>query len=168
MGHDAFFQRLTEELAALFRRDIDRLTQEIHAFPDDASLWQIVPGVNNCAGNLVLHLEGNLREYVGRRLGGVPYQRNRAAEFSQKGLSRLDLLTGIESLSVVPEILKRISEEQWLSECGDDPLPGARSTGQFLMSIYGHFHYHLGQIDYLRRILTNGTAISFAQLESSS
>jgi hypothetical protein len=73
-------------------------------------------------------------------------------------------VNGIESLSVVPELLKRISEEQWLSDCGDDPLPGARSMGQFLTSLYGHFHYHLGQIDYLRRILTKGPAISFAQL----
>jgi hypothetical protein len=81
MGHDDFLQELTGELAALFRRDIARLLQQIHAFPDDASLWQAVPGVNNCAGNLVLHLEGNLREFVGRQLGGVPYQRNRPAEF---------------------------------------------------------------------------------------
>jgi len=168
MGHDDFFQRLTGELGALFRRDIARLTQEIHAFPDEASLWHVVPGVNNCAGNLILHLEGNLREYVGRRLGGVPYQRNRAAEFSERGLTRSDLVNRIESLGFVPEILKRMSEEQWFSECGDDPLPGARSTGQFLTSLYGHFHYHLGQIDYLRRILTKGTAVSFAQLESPS
>lgn len=85
------------------------------------------------------------------------------------GLTRSEALARrIESLSSFPEIVERISEEQWSSECPDDALPGARSVGHFLMSLYGHFHYHLGQIDYWRRILTKGTAISFAQLESSS
>src|ERR1700682_4336588 len=109
MGHDDFFQTLTEELASLFRRDIARLTQEIHAFPDDASLRQVVPGVNNCGGNLDLHLDGTLRASVVRCWAGAPYPRTIAADFSQRGLSRSDLENGIESLSLVPEILKRIS-----------------------------------------------------------
>ena len=150
-------------LAALLRRDLTRLVQQIHSFPDDAALWQTLPGVSNCAGNLILHLEGNLREYVGRRLGGISYERNRPAEFTQTGLSRAELARRIESLHAIPEAVERITEEQWFSDCGD-MLPGGRSMGQALLSLYGHFHYHLGQIDYLRRILTNGSAVSHAQL----
>ena len=161
---ERLFHQLTGSLAALFRRDLTRLLQEIQAFPDDQSLWQTLPGVSNCAGNLILHLEGNLREYVGRRLGGIPYQRDRPAEFTQKAVSRSELANRIESLYGIPEAVERITEEQWCSECGD-VLPGGQSMGQALMSLYGHFHYHLGQIDYLRRILTNGSAVPFAQLE---
>lgn len=152
-------------LAALLRRDLARLTQQIRAFPEDAALWQTLPGVSNCAGNLILHLEGNLREYVGRRFGGIPYERNRPAEFTETGLSRAELARRIESLQqIIPEAVERITGDQWSSECGD-MLPGGRSMGQALLSLYGHFHYHLGQIDYLRRIVTNGSAVSFAQLE---
>jgi hypothetical protein len=57
---------LQQDLAELFRRDLTRLAQEIETFPDEELLWQTVPGVTNCAGNLALHLEGNLREYVAK------------------------------------------------------------------------------------------------------
>lgn len=61
---------LKTELSHLFRRDLARLQQEVNAFNDDQGLWLRLPGVENTAGNLVLHLEGNLREFIGRQLGG--------------------------------------------------------------------------------------------------
>ena len=70
-------------LALIYRRDLTRLLQQVEAFPDNNSLWKTLPGVTNCAGNLVLHLEGNLREFVGRQLGGQDYQRQRPLEFSR-------------------------------------------------------------------------------------
>lgn len=57
------------DLAALFRRDLTRLGQQIAAFPNDEALWLTLPGVANTAGNLSLHIEGNLREFVGRQPG---------------------------------------------------------------------------------------------------
>ena len=152
------------DLAALLRRDLTRLRQQIEAFPDDSSLWQTAPGISNCAGNLALHLEGNLREYIGRRLGGIAYERNRPGEFSQKGLSRVALAARIESLDVVPAAIERLTETQWAAASPPDAVPGCRSVGQQVMSLYGHFHYHLGQIDYLRRLLTEGEALKAAQL----
>jgi hypothetical protein len=79
---------LGTELAALFARDLQRLRQELDAFPDDAAVWATAPGVTNSAGTLALHLEGNLREYVGRQLGGRAYLRERRAEFSMRSRSR--------------------------------------------------------------------------------
>jgi hypothetical protein len=81
----------TNELASLFRRDLAKLSKQIEVFPDSRALWQTVPGVLNAAGNLALHIEGNLREYVGRQLGNLPYRRNRELEFSAKGLSKDEL-----------------------------------------------------------------------------
>jgi len=166
MTSSEFLREVTLDLAALFRRDLRRLSQEVEAFPDDASLWQVVPGVSNSAGNLVLHLEGNLREYFGRRLGGIPYERNRPNEFAEKGLSRPELIVRLESLAVIPEVVQRMTEAQWLDVCVEDSLVGGRSIGQFVLSLYGHFHFHLGQIDYLRRVLTKGNAVAMAQLEA--
>src|SRR5512139_1159238 len=86
------------ELAALFARDLRRLQQELEAFPDDASLWVTAPGVTNSAGTLALHLEGNLREYIGRQLGGGSYRRDRPAEFSTRGVPQADLVARTDRL----------------------------------------------------------------------
>src|ERR1700704_580434 len=84
-------QDFAPSLAAIFKRDLTRLLQEVEGFPDDASLWQIAAGMNNSPGNLVLHLEGNLREYIARQLAGATYQRNRPREFSDKDLTKAEL-----------------------------------------------------------------------------
>ena len=73
---------LSIELTALFSRDLERVAQEVTAFPSDEALWQTMSGVTNSAGNLALHLEGNIREYIGRQIGGIAYQRERPFEFS--------------------------------------------------------------------------------------
>src|SRR5215471_5605156 len=59
------------DLAGLFERDLKRLRQQALTFTDDQKLWALVPGISNSAGNLMLHLEGNLRDYIGRVLGGL-------------------------------------------------------------------------------------------------
>jgi hypothetical protein len=144
------------ELAWLFRRDLGRLSKQIEAFADDDGLWKVLPGVTNSAGNLALHLEGNLREYVGRQLGNVEYQRQRDLEFSQKGLSKSELLTRIAELAqLIPSVIESLSAEQIESEYPTVVLDAPMPTQQFLVHLYGHLNWHVGQIDYLRRILTN-------------
>src|SRR5205807_2191816 len=109
----------------------------------------------NSAGNLTLHLEGNLREYIGRLLGGVEYRRTRPEEFARKGVAIAELAARIEDVQrIVPRVIRGVSEEQLRSTFPEDPLGAPLSTQQFLMHLYGHLSYHLGQIDYLRRVLT--------------
>ena len=83
----------TDDLAPLFRRDLIRLGQQVEAFPTDEMLWRTPAQFTNPPGNLVLHIEGNLREYVGRQLGNTPYVRNRPLEFSTRGVSKRDLVS---------------------------------------------------------------------------
>jgi hypothetical protein len=60
-----------------------------------------------------LHIEGNLCEYVGRQLGHLPFHRNRALEFSQKGARREELSARIEQLaSSIPAVIEELSTEQ--------------------------------------------------------
>lgn len=149
----------------MFRRDITRLTQELRALPDDV-LWKTVPGVSNCAGNLALHLEGNLREYIGRQLGGVAYTRRRPEEFSATGVPVAELVRRFEELrSLIPDVLARVSAEQLALDYGDPTMGKNMSTRQVVMSLLAHFSYHLGQIDYLRRVLTGNSALDLAPLE---
>ena len=156
---------LATELAALFRRDLIRLTQEIEAFPEQ-SLWEVRPGISNPAGTLALHLEGNLRHFIGFILGEIAYTRQRDLEFSTRGLSREDLLGRIRPLQeLVPQVISGLSEDALsatypINVFGGQPLP----TRQVLLSLYGHLSYHKGQIDYLRRVLTGTGAIELAGL----
>ena len=155
----------TNDLAALFRRDLQRLHQQIDAFPNDEALWQTLPGVTNAAGNLALHIEGNLREYIGSQLGQRPYARNRQLEFSAKGISRHDLLTRIAELKqTIPAVIEQLSSEQLESEYPEVVLEVTTSTQQLLIHLYGHMNWHLGQIDYLRRVLSGNGPIKQAGL----
>lgn len=153
------------ELATLFRRDLTRLMQELTAFPDETTLWATVPGVTNSAGNLALHLEGNLREYVGRQLGQISYVRQRSQEFHATGVPVQTLLSHIEDLrEIVIQVVSGLSLET-LEEVYPEAVLGVPlSTRQFLLHLLGHLNYHLGQVDYLRRVLTQGEAIPLAGL----
>lgn len=156
---------IQNELAALFRRDLSRLIQEIEAFDDDSQLWTKIEGASNSAGNLALHLEGNLREYVGRQLGSVPYQRRRDEEFSGSGLTRADLVKRLEGArETVVRAISSIPDER-LTESFPERVAGREwSTQQFIFHLLAHFNYHLGQVDYLRRFLTKRSALDLASL----
>jgi len=142
------------DLAFLFSRDLTRLGQQIEAFPDDETLWETLPGVLNPAGNLALHIEGNLLEFVGRQLGKLPYKRNRELEFSLRGMSSREIGRRIAELrESIPAVIHDLSTDQMEMEYPEVVLEVATTTRQFLIHLYGHLNWHLGQIDYLRRIL---------------
>ena len=153
---------ITNELAALFRRDLAKLGKQIEAFPSDESLWQTLPGVTNPAGNLALHIEGNLSEFVGRQLGGLPYQRNRPLEFSSREGSRAEISDRLAKLrETIPAVIEGLTADQLEMEYPEVVLDAAMSTQQFLVHLYGHLNWHLGQVDYLRRLLNkDGVPVS--------
>ena len=155
----------SNELAALFGRDITRLSQELRAFPDTASLWKVVPGVTNSAGTLALHLEGNLREYIGRALGGIAYQRDRPLEFSARGVEQEEIVRRIDAVGEsIPRVIAALSAAA-LDAAHPDLYDGKTMVNrQFLVHLLAHLNYHLGQIDYLRRCATGQGAITLAAL----
>lgn len=156
---------LASSLAPLFERDLTRLAQEIAAFPDDATLWRTPAGITNPAGNLVLHLEGNLREYVGRILGGHAYVRERAQEFALRDVSREELLGRIDALKqLICSTIAGLTSEQLESEYPVVVFEKLMTVEQFVIHLYGHLSWHLGQIDTTRRVLTGDGAIQLAGL----
>lgn len=157
---------IAAELAQLFARDLTRLRQQVEAFPDTASLWATAPGVTNAAGTLALHLEGNLREYVGRQLGGVAYTRDRAAEFARRDVTQADLVARIDEVRrQIPATVAALTDTQLDADFPEAVLGRPMSARQFLMHLAGHLNYHLGQIDYLRRVTTGQGAIQLAGIE---
>lgn len=148
------------DLARLFARDLNKVTRQILAFEEEPQIWMVLPGIANSAGNLVLHLEGNLREYIGRQLGGIHYTRNRPREFENTPIPASDLLKRMENVTaIVPPVIQSLKEFQLLAPYPENVLGSAMSTHFFLVHLHGHLNYHLGQIDYIRRILSNGKAL---------
>ena len=156
---------LATELSALFVRDIERLIQELQAFPDTASAWATAPGVTNAAGTLALHLEGNLREYIGRQLGQIAYSRQRPLEFSARGLDTAELIARLQAVkAMIAGVVPGLSPSQ-LDAPYPEMIQGKSITiRQFLIHLLAHLNYHLGQVDYLRRVTTGKGAIELAVL----
>jgi hypothetical protein len=155
----------TQQLADMFRRDLTRFIDQLRAFPDEATLWQTLPGISNSAGTLALHLEGNLREYVGHQLGKLPYQRQRDLEFSTRNVPQAELIARLEGvLETIPPVIEGLAAEQLEAVFPEAVLGFPIPTQQFLFQLYGHLNWHLGQVDYLRRALTGEGAIKAASL----
>lgn len=146
---------LIEVLKTLFNRDLDRLKDEIELYQNENEIWYIEKGIANSAGNLCLHLVGNLNAYIGAELGKTNYIRNRSLEFSLKDIPKAELLKKIEETkAVVNSALSAVTEEMLQNEFPLLVFETKMTTEFFLIHLATHLAYHLGQINYHRRLLT--------------
>ena len=144
---------LLPSMAAIFERDLRALAREVETYPDERDLWAQVPGVSNVAGTLVLHLAGNLQYYIGAVLGGSGYVRDRPAEFARRDVPRSELLREIEAARTA--VFRALSGAVDVDYEFPESIAGKRvRTGDYLIHLATHFAYHLGQLDYHRRIVT--------------
>ena len=147
---------LVETLKLLFNRDLLRLKSEIDLYEDESKIWIVEKNIANSAGNLCLHLLGNLNTYIGAEFGKTNYIRNRELEFSLKNLSKKELIDQIERTIVVVEMsLNNITEEEIKSEYPILVFDKKTTLEYLLVHLTTHLTYHLGQINYHRRLLDN-------------
>lgn len=145
---------MIRSLKTLFLRDLNKLRKEIELYKDERKLWIIDKNIANSAGNLCLHLVGNLNTYIGKELGGTAYIRNRDLEFSQKDIPQAELLKQIdETTMVVDKALDTVTDQQLEQEYPVIVFTDKMTTGFFLVHLVAHLDYHLGQINYHRRLL---------------
>jgi hypothetical protein len=143
---------MIHDMKTVLLRDLERLKQELHLYPNQETMWQIAPGTLNSAGNLALHLVGNLRHFIGNELGKSGYVRQRELEFSLKNvnLSELDELIAACS-SEISAAFDAMDPKDLQKEFPKDVGGIKRDTSFVLLHLLGHFSYHLGQINYHRR-----------------
>jgi len=145
---------LTDTLRQIFKRDHQKLKIEIEAYKDESNLWAIDRSVTNSAGNLCLHLTGNLNHFIGAEFGKTGFVRDRPLEFSDKDVPRKILIQKInETIDVVDLSLRKIPEEKLQEEYPVIVCTEPMSTEYFLIHLAAHLSYHLGQINYHRRLL---------------
>lgn len=145
---------LTQTLTTIFVRDLTKLKQEIAAYQNEASIWAIDKSITNSAGNLCLHLVGNLNTYIGVEIGKSGYVRNRDVEFSAKGISQAALLQKIDNtIQVVSYSFTLLTEADLLKAYPMQVFAEPMTYEFFLVHLVAHLSYHLGQINYHRRML---------------
>ena len=145
---------VVETLKSLFIRDLNKLKTEIELYKDETTIWQIENAISNSAGNLCLHLIGNLNAFIGAELGKSGYIRQRELEFSTKNVPRKELIKKInETLLVVLSTLDKLTEEDLKKDFPLQVFENKTSTEYFLIHLITHLSYHLGQINYHRRLL---------------
>ncbi|WP_293945081.1 MULTISPECIES: DUF1572 family protein [unclassified Sphingobacterium] len=145
---------LVETLKDLFYRDLNRLKIEIASYSREENIWIIDRGIANSAGNLCLHLIGNLQTYIGAEIGKTGYIRNREAEFSLKDIPRGLLLNKIDdTISVVDLALDKLNQLDLAAMYPILVFEKKTTTEYLLVHLTTHLTYHLGQINYHRRLL---------------
>ena len=143
----------TTALTEIYLNGLQQLETEIAAYTSEEQLWLTTEGISNSGGNLCLHLLGNLNHYIGATLGQTTYMRNRDAEFSNKNIPRAELLSAIAATKImVEQVLPSLTPEQLKQEYPFD-FKGKQTTEWYLLLLVSHFNYHLGQINYHRRLV---------------
>ncbi len=141
-------------LRTLFSRDLNRLADEVKQYSKDANLWKVDHQITNSGGNLALHLIGNLNAYIAANIGASGYERQRPLEFSQKDVPRAEILRMIEETQIaVDRTLENINPDLLNKEYPVLVFDEPQTYQHFLMHLATHLTYHLGQVNYHRRLL---------------
>lgn len=145
---------IIESLRSLYNRDLNKLKTEIESYQNEDVIWKTDKNISNSAGNLCLHLVGNLNTYFGAELGKTGYIRHRELEFSLKDIPRAELIEKISATIVmVDDVLSQLTSEDLEKEYPLIIFEEKMTTGYFLIHLIMHLDYHLGQINYHRRLL---------------
>ena len=133
--------------AAELRKWVDPLT--------DAQFWRNPYSYGNSVGHLILHLTGNLNYYIGARIAGTGYIRNRELEFTDATrASKAEVLRRFdETIAVVTSTAEKQSESDWTLPYSAEREPEASTRYVAFLRCAVHFHHHIGQIIYLCREL---------------
>ncbi|MBS1492854.1 MAG: DUF1572 family protein [Bacteroidetes bacterium] len=144
---------LKEVLVEFFERDLNKLKDELVAFKNEEDLWKIKGDVKNSTGNLFLHLNGNLNHFIGATLGNSGYIRERDKEFSSSNIPREKILSDLEkTTAIVMSTLRSLPEDIFEKNYPLEKHERIVKHDHMLLHLLTHLNYHLGQINYLRRL----------------
>jgi Protein of unknown function (DUF1572) len=145
---------LLPTIQQVFIRDLEKLRHEIQSYKNEDIIWHTEKAITNPAGNLVLHLVGNLNAFIGAALGHTGYVRQRDLEFSTKGISRAVLLNKIDdTIKMIIEVMPTLKDLDVTELFPILVFEEKTSIEFFLIHLAGHLNYHLGQVNYHRRLL---------------
>ncbi len=146
---------VAETLASYYEEVRDSIHELVAPLSTD-HLWTRPYPYGNSIGHLLLHLTGNLNNYIGARIANTGYVRNRPLEFSDtlKRAKEQVLADFDAAISMVAATIRKQSSEDWVAPYSDPTEP--RTTTRFgaFMRMAAHAYHHTGQIIYLSKELT--------------
>ncbi len=143
-----------DELIRFFERDLNKLINEIELYNKEENIWRIEKSISNSAGNLTLHIIGNLHTFIGKEIGKTNYVRNRELEFTQKNVPRKELMDSIhDTIEMVKKSLSSLTSQDLKKEYPIMKFPTVETIEYLLVHLINHLTYHLGQINYHRRLI---------------
>jgi uncharacterized damage-inducible protein DinB len=137
-------ERLAELSLPLIVKSLNQLTDE--------EIWWRPNAASNSAGNLVLHLCGNVRQWIIAGLGGEKFNRQRDLEFSEQGpIPRKELVARLRNtVRDACKVLAKLSDEELARKYS---IQGYHVTGlDAVFHVTEHFGYHTGQIIYITKL----------------
>ena len=137
-----------EQMTGHIENCLDRLTED--------QIWQRGGEPENSVGNLVLHLSGNLGQWIGHYVGGRPDTRNRPAEFAPDArVGKADLKTKLRAaVEIAKSDIAALNASRLV-----EPVMTGDSQSHMLNVVYqvvGHFQQHTGQIMFATKLMTQG------------
>lgn len=145
-----------ESIKEILIRDLGSLENEIKSYKVEDTLWVLKGEIKNSAGHLALHICGNLQHFVGAIIGEDGYIRRRDEEFGCKPISAEALLIEIQSTkSAIKHALDKISDADLENTYPLEVFGKPMTFSYFLIHLTGHLMYHLGQVNYHRRLLAS-------------
>lgn len=159
---------ITRYVSAMIVRELGTMRDELLAYDVEADIWRTPPGISNPTGTLALHVAGNLRHFIGAKLGATGYVRDRDAEFSARDVPRATIVDRLDVAAREVAMTLEALPSSRLEARMDLGFPGGQHpmVGDFLVHLVAHLAFHVGQAGYHRRLVTgddrstNGVSIS--------
>ncbi len=146
---------MNELLIQLYENDLNKVIKEIELYENDEDLWKLESNITNSGGNLALHLIGNINHFFGANLGGTDYKRERDLEFAGKNISSDEIVEGLKNaIEVLRNTLENLSEDDFEKDYPEELGGKVHKTETIVLYMLTHLNYHLGQINYHRRLLS--------------
>jgi uncharacterized damage-inducible protein DinB len=143
---------VAEDLCAYY----EMVHEQTHRWVDPLSeeqLWRRPFDHGNSIGHLLLHMTGNLNYYIGARVAGTGYIRDREREFTETARkTKAQVLAAFDAaISLVTETIRRQKADDWLRPYSAEREPEAKERFNIFLRCAGHAYHHAGQIVYLAR-----------------
>jgi uncharacterized damage-inducible protein DinB len=148
-------QSVTSTLASYYEEVRDSIHEWVAPI-STAQLWTHPYPYGNSIGHLLLHVTGNLNQYIGARIAGTGYVRNRALEFSDTShRPKEQVLADFDrAIDMVAATIRKQSAQDLVAPYPGDTQPDCPDRFSAFMRMAAHAYHHTGQIIYLVRELT--------------
>jgi len=148
---------VASSLASYYEEVRDKI-HELVAPISTEQLWTKPYPYGNSIGHLLLHLTGNLNNYIGARIANTGYVRNRPLEFTDTAKQAKEQVVANfdAAIAMVVATIRKQSPEDWTAAYSDPTEPRTNTRFACFLRMAAHAYHHTGQIIYLAKELTKG------------